>query len=164
MRRENSSSSATREIRNMHRNDEGTGGSGTNCRCKLEFPRYDGSTDPLPWMSRCNYYFRHQRVVGEEKMSIVAPHLEHDPQYWFLKLDRDRPHMDWEEFKDHCHRRFGAFGSRSKFGELVKLQQTGSVKEYHRQFEKLAARTSHLHQNKKWRFSSMGCKTILQWK
>lgn len=94
----------------------------------------------------------------------VAPHLEHDPQYWFLKLDRDRPHMDWEEFKDHCHRRFGAFSSRSKLGELVKLQQTGSVKEYHRQFEKLAARTSHLHQNKKWRFSSMGCKTILQWK
>ena len=102
MRQENNSSSATREIRNTHRNDEGNGGSGTNHRCKLEFPRYDGSTDPLPWMSRCDYYFRHQRVVEEEKMSIVAPHLENDAQYWFLKLDRDRPHMDWEEFKDHC--------------------------------------------------------------
>ncbi|GJX36093.1 hypothetical protein Tco_0247650 [Tanacetum coccineum] len=34
-----------------------------------------------------------------EKMSMVAPHLEDDAQYWFLKLDRDRPHMDWKEFR-----------------------------------------------------------------
>lgn len=52
--------------------------------------------------------------------------------------------MDWEEFKDHCRRRFGSYGSRSKLGELVKLRQTGSVDEYQRQFEKLADRTSHL--------------------
>nr|GEV99260.1 hypothetical protein [Tanacetum cinerariifolium] len=54
-----------------------------------------------------------ERVADEEKMSMVAPHLEDDARYWFLKPDKDRPHMDWEEFKDHCRRRFGSYGSHT---------------------------------------------------
>ncbi|GKE29838.1 hypothetical protein Tco_1445222 [Tanacetum coccineum] len=48
--------------------EEISGGTGnTNHRWKLDFPCYDGSTDPLPWMSRYDYYFRHQRFADEEK-------------------------------------------------------------------------------------------------
>ncbi|GJT21557.1 hypothetical protein Tco_0891494 [Tanacetum coccineum] len=80
---ENTHNSATREPRvnrlNKEGIDRGSGGTeNTNCRCKLDFPHYDGSTDPLPWISRYDYYFRHQRVAGEEKMSMVAPRLEDD--------------------------------------------------------------------------------------
>ncbi|GJX80513.1 hypothetical protein Tco_0328662 [Tanacetum coccineum] len=122
IRQENTHNSATREPRVNRLNEEGldrgSGGTGnTNRRCKLDFPRYDGSTDPLPWMSRCDYYFRHQRVADDE----------------------DRLHMDWEEFKDHCRRRFGSYGSRSKLGEMVKLRQTEFV-EYQRQFKKLVGK------------------------
>nr|GFA03134.1 retrotransposon Gag protein [Tanacetum cinerariifolium]GFA03137.1 retrotransposon Gag protein [Tanacetum cinerariifolium] len=124
IRRENSNNSATHEPRVNRRNEEGPdrGGERTGAQtvaCKLDFPRYDGSTDPLPWISRCDYYFRHQRVMDEDKMNR-------------------------EEFKDHCRRRFSSYGSRSKLGELVKLRQTGSVEEYQRQFENLAVRTCHL--------------------
>ncbi|GKB72207.1 hypothetical protein Tco_0933619 [Tanacetum coccineum] len=78
IRRENTQNSATREPRVNRLNEEGldrgSGGTGnTNRHCKLDFPRYDGSTDPLPWMSHCDYYFRDQRVAEEEKMSMVAP-------------------------------------------------------------------------------------------
>ncbi|GKB05984.1 hypothetical protein Tco_0834217, partial [Tanacetum coccineum] len=135
IRRENTHNNATREPRVNRRNEEGldhgSGGTGnTSHRCKLDFPRYDGSIDLLPWMSHCDYYFRHQRVTDEEKISMVAPHLEDDAQYWFLKLDTDRPHMVWDGFKDHCRQRFGFYGSCSKLGELVKLRQTGYVEEY----------------------------------
>ncbi|GJU39674.1 hypothetical protein Tco_1192631 [Tanacetum coccineum] len=83
IRQENTHNSATREPRVNRLNEEGlnhgSGGSGnTNRRCKLDFPHYDGSTNPLPWMSHCDYNFRHQRVADEEKMSMVAPHLEDD--------------------------------------------------------------------------------------
>ncbi|PWA55680.1 hypothetical protein CTI12_AA423080 [Artemisia annua] len=48
----NSSRSATREPRNTRHNKKGSNhGGGTSCCCKFEFPLYDGSTDPLPWMS-----------------------------------------------------------------------------------------------------------------
>ena len=85
IRRDNTTSSATRETHTNRHNDEGTdhGGSGTNRRCKLDFPRYHRSTDPLPWMNRRDYYFRHQRAADEEKMSMIAPHLEDNAQYFF---------------------------------------------------------------------------------
>ncbi|GJZ90945.1 hypothetical protein Tco_0662872 [Tanacetum coccineum] len=78
IRRENTNNSATHELRVNRRNkeglDRGSGGTrNTNHRYKLDFPCYDRSTDPLPWTSRCDYYFRHQRIADEEK-----PHLEDD--------------------------------------------------------------------------------------
>jgi hypothetical protein len=29
---------------------------------KLNFPRFDGKEDPLPWLSRCEQYFRAQKT------------------------------------------------------------------------------------------------------
>jgi hypothetical protein len=72
---------------------------------RLEFPLYDGKIDPLAWLSRCDHFFRHQRIPEEEKVEIASYHLDEDAQVWFLKLDRDRPGISWEDFKRQCHLR-----------------------------------------------------------
>ncbi|KAF9662444.1 hypothetical protein SADUNF_Sadunf18G0053900 [Salix dunnii] len=111
---------------------------------RLEFPLYDGKIDPLVWLSRCEHYFRHQHTPEEEKVEIASYHLDADAQVWFLKLDRDRPGISWVEFKRQCQLRFGPSLQGNKLGELAKLRQGGTVEEYQRKFEQLAARASHL--------------------
>jgi hypothetical protein len=65
----------------------------------LEFPFYDGKIDLLVWLNYCDHYFHHQHIPEEEKVEIASYHLDEDAQVWFLKLDRDRPGISWEEFK-----------------------------------------------------------------
>jgi hypothetical protein len=35
---------------------------------KLDFPRYDGKEDPLPWLSRCEQFFRAQRTEPQQQI------------------------------------------------------------------------------------------------
>jgi len=111
---------------------------------RLEFPLYDGKIDPLAWLSRYDHFFRHQHIPEEEKVEIASYHLDEDAQVWFLKLDRDRPGISWEEFKRQCHLRFGPSIQSNKLGELSKLRQGGTVEEFQRKFEQLAARAGPL--------------------
>jgi hypothetical protein len=34
---------------------------------RMEFPRYDGKSDPLIFINKCESYFRHQRTMPEER-------------------------------------------------------------------------------------------------
>ncbi|KAB5511770.1 hypothetical protein DKX38_028798 [Salix brachista] len=111
---------------------------------RLEFPLYDGKNDPLAWLSRFDHFFRHQHIPEEEKVEIASYHLDEDAQVWFLKLERDRPGISWEEFKRNCHLRFGPSLQSSKLGELSKLRQGSTVEDYQRKFEQLAARAGPL--------------------
>ncbi|KAB5538897.1 hypothetical protein DKX38_016430 [Salix brachista] len=111
---------------------------------RLEFPLYDGKQDPLAWLSRCEHFFRHQHIPEAEKVEIASYHLDEDAQVWFLKLDRDRPGISWEEFKRQCHLRFGPSIQGNKLGALSKLRQVTTVEDYQRQFEQLAARAGPL--------------------
>jgi hypothetical protein len=45
---------------------------------KLEFPKYDGSSDPLPWLNRCDRYFKVQRTPENKKVPYGAFHLLDD--------------------------------------------------------------------------------------
>ncbi|KAB5548164.1 hypothetical protein DKX38_011570 [Salix brachista] len=111
---------------------------------RLDFPLYDGKIDPLVWLSRCEHYFHHQHTTEDEKVEIASYHLDADAQIWFLKLDRDRPGISWVEFKRQCQLRFGPSLQGNKLGELAKLRQGGTVVEYQRKFEQLAAQAGHL--------------------
>lgn len=63
-----------------------------------------------------------------------------------LKLERERPQLSWEDFKFQCNLRFGPPIRSNKLGELSKLRQTSTVKDYQWRFEKPAARASTLTQ------------------
>jgi hypothetical protein len=43
---------------------------------KLDFPRYDGKTDPLGFINHCESYFHQQRIMEEEKVCMASYNLE----------------------------------------------------------------------------------------
>jgi hypothetical protein len=49
---------------------------------KLEFPKYDGSGYPLPWLNCCECYFYVRRTLEHKHVAYVAFHLD-DAQLWF---------------------------------------------------------------------------------
>jgi hypothetical protein len=52
---------------------------------KLDFPRYDGKSDPLIFINRCESYFRQQRTMPE-KVWMASYNLEDVAQLWFFQL------------------------------------------------------------------------------
>jgi hypothetical protein len=43
---------------------------------KLRFPKYDGSEDPLPWLHRCEQFFRVVRTLENEKVWLASLYME----------------------------------------------------------------------------------------
>jgi hypothetical protein len=43
---------------------------------KLRFPKYDGSGDPLPWLHRCDQFFRVAHTVKVEKVWLAAFYMK----------------------------------------------------------------------------------------
>jgi FtsZ-binding cell division protein ZapB len=42
---------------------------------KIDFPRFDGKSDPMLFVNRCESYFHQQRIM-EEKVWMASYHLE----------------------------------------------------------------------------------------
>jgi hypothetical protein len=60
---------------------------------KLEFPKYDGTGDPLPWLNRCERYFTVRRTPEPKRVALAACYLLDDAQLWFhrFELNGGRP-------------------------------------------------------------------------
>ena len=43
---------------------------------KLDFPCYDGKSDPLIFLNRCESYFHQQRIMEEEKVWMASFNLQ----------------------------------------------------------------------------------------
>jgi hypothetical protein len=54
---------------------------------KIEFPKYDGTGDPLPWLNRCDRYFAVRRTPENKKVLYASLHLLDDVQLWFHRLE-----------------------------------------------------------------------------
>jgi hypothetical protein len=51
---------------------------------KMDFPRYDGKSDPLIFINRCESYFHQQRTMAEEKVWMASYNLEDVAQLWYI--------------------------------------------------------------------------------
>jgi hypothetical protein len=58
-------------------------------RPKINFPRYDGETDPLPWLNRCESYFRGTRTMLAEQVWLASLHMDGVAVEWYYALERD---------------------------------------------------------------------------
>jgi hypothetical protein len=60
---------------------------------KLEFPKFDDTSDPLPWLNRCERYFLIRRTPEHQRVAFAAFYLLDDVQLWFhrLELNDERP-------------------------------------------------------------------------
>lgn len=111
---------------------------------KINFPRFDGSTDPLPWLNQCESYFRGMRTLAEEKVWIASVHLDGTMAEWFYALQRDNGSMTWPCFVDFVNLHFGPSIRSNPMAELKELSRTSMVEEYQRQFSLLICRCEEL--------------------
>ena len=74
---------------------------------KLDFPRYDGKSDPLIFINRCESYFHQQRIMEEEKVWMASYNLEEGAQMWYIQIQQDEGIPSWRRFKDLLHLRYG---------------------------------------------------------
>ena len=113
---------------------------------KMDFPRYDGTTDPLIFVNRCESYFHQQRIMEEEKVWMASYNLEDVAQLWYIQLQEDEGTPRWSRFKDLLHLRFGPPLRSAPLYELAECRRMGSVEEYQNRFQALLPRAGPLEE------------------
>ena len=103
---------------------------GFHPRAKLEFPTYDGKEDPLPWLNRCETFFRGQNTPNAHKMWYASLHMTRPAQLWYFRLELNTGAPSWRSFVKLVHTCFGPPMTDSPLGELKLLHRTSTVEDY----------------------------------
>ncbi|XP_031264307.1 uncharacterized protein LOC116122620 [Pistacia vera] len=104
---------------------------------KLDFPCYNGMDDPTGWTCRVEQFFEFQGMEEAEKLPMAGYHLERDVQLWYQSFKNQREGINWEVFKYELHLRYGPSTYQNFLGDLIRLKQTGSIRDYQRDFDRL---------------------------
>jgi hypothetical protein len=111
---------------------------------KLDFPRFNGAEDPTSWICRAEQFFRFHETPIEDHVALASFHLEGEAQLWYQLLQQEAESLNWPTFKAGLLARYGPTQFFDHFGELTKLQQIGTMKDYHTKFEQLLAKAGPL--------------------
>jgi hypothetical protein len=111
---------------------------------KWDFPRFDGTTDPLLFLNKCESYFRHHRTMAEERVWLASYHLDDVAQLWYTQLQEDEGAPPWGRFKELLHLWFGPPLRSAPLFELAECRRTGTVEEYANRFPALLPRAGRL--------------------
>nr|TKR91215.1 hypothetical protein D5086_0000225710 [Populus alba] len=110
---------------------------------KLEFPRFSGD-DPTEWFNRVNQFFEFQNTAETQKVSLASYHLEGEANQWWQWIRRNFQDegraIAWVDFEDELWARFGPSECENFDETLSRIRQTGSLREYQREFERLGNR------------------------
>jgi hypothetical protein len=107
---------------------------------KLEFPKYDGTGDPLPWLNRCERYFTVRRTLKPKRVALAACYLLDDAQLWFHRLGLNGGRPSWSQFIQLVNAWIDSPLTNTPLGELAMLRRTGSVDEFAKRFMALSCR------------------------
>jgi hypothetical protein len=116
---------------------------------KLEFPRYDGKTDPLLFTNKCDVYFRQQRTMPEERVWMAGFNMDGVAQLWYDQLLEDEGTPSWGRFKEFLNLRFGPPLRSAPLFELSECRRTSTVEEYSDRFQALLPRVGHLDESQR---------------
>jgi hypothetical protein len=100
----------------------------------LNFPLFNGEENPTSWVCRAEQFFRFQGTNEEDKAILASFHLEGEVQLWFQNLLREGREIAWPEFKEGVFACFGPTQFYDPFGEITKLQQEESIRDYQAKF------------------------------
>ncbi|RVW31621.1 Transposon Tf2-11 polyprotein [Vitis vinifera] len=116
-------------------------------RTKIEFPRFAGD-DPTEWFNRVAQFFEFQRTLEDQKVSLAAFHMEGEANQWWQWLNRtykeENRTVTWTMFADELWARFGPTDGEDFDEALSHIKQSGSLRDYQREFEKLGNRAISL--------------------
>jgi hypothetical protein len=110
---------------------------------KMEFPKFRGD-DPIIWLDRSAQFFEYQATAEEQKVTLAAFYLEGEANQWWQWVKRiyqaeDRP-ITWPILEKELLARFGPTEYEDYDEALSRVKQKGSLREYQKEFEKLANR------------------------
>jgi hypothetical protein len=115
----------------------------------MDFPKYDGKSDPLIFINRCESYFHQQRII-EEKVRMASYNLEGRGQMWFIQVQEDEGSLiPWRRFKDLLDLRFGPPLRSDPLFELADCCRTWSVEEYQDRFQALLPKAGRLDERQR---------------
>ena len=101
---------------------------------KIDFPTFDGETDPRPWLTRCNLFFLGQRTQETDKTWLASYHLTGIAALWYGHLEEKIGRPSWDEFRQLTLNHFGPPTRANPFGELISIRRTGTVADYTKRF------------------------------
>jgi hypothetical protein len=104
---------------------------------KWDFPRFDGTVDPMLFLNKCEAYFHQHRTMAEERVRMASYQLDKVAQLWYIQLQDDEGTPSWGHFKDLLNLRFGPPLRSAPMFELADCRRTGTVEEYASRFQAL---------------------------
>jgi hypothetical protein len=64
----------------------------------LEFPRFDGTDDPISWLISYEHYFRVRQTPAHKHVAYSTFNLLDDAQLWYYRLPNDGSPPSWDQF------------------------------------------------------------------
>jgi hypothetical protein len=116
---------------------------------KLDFTSYDGSEDPMNWLTHCEQFFQGQRTLASDRVWLASYHLRGVAQMWYYALEQDEGVPSWEHFKDLCHLRFGPPVRCNRLLELAWLPFRNTMEDYQECFSALVYHNPNLEPRQK---------------
>lgn len=111
---------------------------------KLDFTKFDGRGDPLPFLNRFEQFFRGQRTPEDDMVWLVSYHLLDGAQQWYTRLERDHGLPSWRRFSDLLNMRYGPSLHSVPLGELAACCRTTTMDDYAECFLDLLAHAGSL--------------------
>jgi hypothetical protein len=71
----------------------------------MDFPKFDGNSDPVAFANPCESYFRRERIMEEEQVWLASRNLKADAREWFRQVQHDE-YPTWRRFTELLRRRF----------------------------------------------------------
>ncbi|CAA0811244.1 Unknown protein, partial [Striga hermonthica] len=110
---------------------------------RITLSTFTGS-DPDAWLNRATQYFELNETDGTDCVRYAAYYLDGEANVWWQWLTRiyhkRQQIIIWDVFERELLTRFGTSDYHNYNEALTRIRQTGSLREYIREFERLACR------------------------
>lgn len=120
---------------------------------KMDFPKFSGD-DPTEWLNRASQYFDFQEIGEEKRVALASFPLEREANQWWQWLKRvqrdEGIEITWGLFEREIMIRFGPTEYECFDEALSRVRQTGTLRDYQRDFERLVNRVVGWPQSVLW--------------
>jgi hypothetical protein len=65
---------------------------------KLRFPKFNGTSDPIARLHRCDQFFRAARTAEDEKVWLASFYMDDAAQQWYYRLEHNQGVPTWTRF------------------------------------------------------------------
>ncbi|CAA0826241.1 Unknown protein, partial [Striga hermonthica] len=119
-------------------------------KSRITLSTFTGS-DPDAWLNRATQYFELNETDDPNRVSYAAYYLDGEANVWWqwlIRIYRKRQQIiTWDVFEKEFLTRFSTSDYHNNNETLIRIRQTGSMREYIREFEWLACRVCDWHED-----------------